>query len=147
MMNEKTPNLEKILKEWAQRLGVSVEQAWARVPNEPLFLQSARQRAKDGKTVEQVIAEDLQRLRASRYPGPECFEPHEVEMFAEGKLLQARLNHADECVACSTLLKASQPNKEQLEQFLEHVRAMCIRVTEKKHSDPSMPSLADIIFK
>jgi hypothetical protein len=118
--------LAEILKERAQRLNVPLEKLDdLEDSQEPRFLQAVRSRAQRlGTTPEDVRSQDIDRLRVSRYPGPDCLEPEEIEQFAlTGILAGESLPHVEDCAACRGLLKKLSPSTEGLESFLAETRS------------------------
>lgn len=91
----------------------------------PRPLQAAERRAaRAGKSIDEMLAEDRARLRQSRYPGPECLQPYEVERYFLGALKPERMAHRDTCAACSALLRAAMPSESDAERIVEEVREM-----------------------
>jgi hypothetical protein len=75
----------------------------------PLYLTAAQRCAtRTGVNVEQVLRNDLEWMRHSKYPSPTCFEPHEIELALINELSPARQQHADDCRLCEALLAASR---------------------------------------
>src|SRR6266566_4343835 len=110
---------ESILRKRAERLKVDPERLTElEDSDEPRFLRAARARAAHQRTTyEDVLRQDLERLRASRYPGLECLEPDEVERFAAGVgLSEDRLQHVGGCDACKDLLQALSPSPDRIEE-------------------------------
>jgi tetratricopeptide (TPR) repeat protein len=104
--------LGRILRRRQERLGVSREEAGQPPGEPPLFLQAARDRAaRFGCDLDDLLRHDLQQMRDSPYPGPDCLQPDEVMAYVEARELPpARLAHAETCPECRTLIAtASQP--------------------------------------
>jgi hypothetical protein len=117
--------LAEVLRDRAERLKVSVEQLGDLEDSaEPRFLKAARDRAERlGSTPEEVLRQDVERLMASRYPGPDCLEPEEVERFAAGGVLgEDDVLHVAGCGACQSLLQVLSPSEGRLEEFLTSMR-------------------------
>lgn len=94
--------LDKVLEQRRKRLGESAELAGE---GPPLFLQAARQEAdRLGLTLEELLRRDAEYLRESRYPGPDCLRPEEVEAFDD--LPAERQAHVRSCPSCDALLAA-----------------------------------------
>jgi hypothetical protein len=74
----------------------------------PKYLQAAEHfAAQKGISVPELF-EQLHEA-ASRYPGPECLEPHEVAHQAEGNALPAdRQAHVDACGDCYALVLSTR---------------------------------------
>jgi hypothetical protein len=90
---------------------------------EPRSLLAARSRAALlNVSLDDLLVEDRNKLRASTYPGPDCFEPYEVEDSARNLLSKARLQHAETCVGCRSLLSGAIPTANRISDFLEDVR-------------------------
>ena len=62
--------------------------------------------AKKGVPVEQLL-EELRDARGT-YPGPDCLEPHEVEILASGTVLlegsEDRMGHLMNCESCRAVV-------------------------------------------
>jgi len=94
----------------------------------PLFLQEAERRAaREGRTVEDVLAGDRERLRSNRYPGPGCLDPEDVQGLLVGTVPEGRqeelLGHVEGCDHCAALLMLSEPPPSTLDAVLRAVRA------------------------
>lgn len=93
------------------------------VGSEPRSLAAARSRAERLKvSLDDMLLEDRERLRASTYPGSECFEPYEVEEYAVGALSPERARHIETCYGCRVLLGGVAPSDGQVAAFLDEVR-------------------------
>ncbi len=113
----------KILARRAERLGISLGEA-ADINNTPLFMVEIEGRAAtEGRTVESLLEEYSGRLRQSTYPTPACLLPDEVVEYADGTLPLERLEHANTCNACATLLAAALPSDEAARDLIETLRA------------------------
>jgi hypothetical protein len=77
-----------------------------------------RRAAREGKTLDQIFAEDRAALRASTYPGPECLQPYEVEDYLDGKLPPNRASHLTTCETCDGLIRALQPTEKDIEDLV-----------------------------
>jgi hypothetical protein len=108
-------------EERSRRVGVEIEGVRAGVKSRSV-LAAERHAARLGKTVEEFTFEIRKRLRESNYPGPDCLEPYEVELYVNGKLADDRVRHTNQCVHCEALLKSTEPAPESLAEVLEEVR-------------------------
>lgn len=84
----------------------------------------ASRAARASKSIGEIFAEDRARVRRSRYPGRECFEPYEIERYFLGDLEAERAAHMNTCAACSALLHAATPDPAKAERIVEEVREM-----------------------
>lgn len=109
--------LDKILAQRQERLGEDQQASWA-VQGPPLYLRAARERAaRLGYGLDDLLRHDLKRIRESRYPGPDCLEPEEVEVYAETESLPpGRLAHVAACPECTALLSAAVRPPQILEE-------------------------------
>ena len=124
MKQKKGIRLRKIMQVHPKRSKESKKRA-VEMDNKPRFLAAAEERARQlNVSVKEILDEDLRHMRESKYPGPDCLEPHEVEEFiATGELSDdVLLLHIDTCVPCKTLLLAAKPREEGLQAFLEDFR-------------------------
>jgi len=72
---------------------------------------------------DQVLEEYATAVETSRYPGPDCLGPHEVESHLNGDALsEASAVHVGECEMCSAVLEAARPTAAGLEEVLRTVR-------------------------
>lgn len=56
---------------------------------------------------------DRDSLRNSKYPGPDCWEPWEIEPHLRGKKFPPeRVSHLNSCIACHCLLRSMAPDPE-----------------------------------
>lgn len=107
----------------AKRLGVSVEEA-ANVEAKPFFMIEIENRAvAENRTVESLLEECSQRLRQSTYPTADCLLPDEVAEYAAGTLALERLEHAETCNACATLVAAAMPSEDAARDLVDALRA------------------------
>ncbi len=92
----------------------------------PFYLRAAEIRgAAKGMSTDQLLATYSERLRNSNYPTPECLTPDEVQACVSGGLLSAeRIQHAENCEGCRSLLNAVEPAPEVLVELMEDVRLM-----------------------
>ncbi len=63
----------------------------------------------------QLEADLQERMRNSKYPGPDCIQPGEIEEFREGRLLEDRVAHLDACHTCYAMCVAALPKDRQAE--------------------------------
>lgn len=75
-----------------------------------------------GKTVKELLEAERKALRESDYPGPECLEPYELELYVKGVLHQDRISHKNECVPCAALLKTAAPTDARLNSLIAEIR-------------------------
>jgi len=94
--------------------------------SEAFYLRAAEIRgAAKGMSTDQLLATYSERLRNSNYPTPECLTPDEVQACVSGGLLSAeRIQHAEICEGCRSLLNAVEPAPEVLVELMEDVRLM-----------------------
>jgi hypothetical protein len=112
----------KISARRAKRLRISAEQA-GNVEAKPLFMVEIETRAAtEHRTVDSLLEEYRNRLQQSTYPTPACLLVDEVAAYAEGTLPLERLQHADTCHACATLLTGSVPTDEAASEFVDALR-------------------------
>jgi hypothetical protein len=112
----------KIRARRARRLRISPEQA-ANIDAKPLFMLEIEDRAvTENRTVDSLLKEYRNRLRQSTYPTPACLLPDEVVAYSEGVLPMERLQHADTCNACATLLAGAVPGDEAAGEFVDTLR-------------------------
>jgi hypothetical protein len=117
-------NLEKklrtVLERRAKRYNLSVEELLS-LHRKPLYLQSAERRAgARAISVEQLLSEELELMRSSEYPGPDCLMPHEVERYLTNDgLANDRLEHLRDCASCQSLLAAAAPSDEWIAEATE----------------------------
>lgn len=96
----------------------------------------ARRAARASKSIDEILAEDRARVRRSRYPGRECFEPYEVERYFLGGLEAERAAHTNTCAACSALLHAATPDQAKAERIVEEVREMAEVLSRAPAAEP-----------
>jgi hypothetical protein len=112
----------KIRARRAKRLRISAEQA-GDVEAKPLFMVEIEARAATEKrTVDSLLREYRDRLQQSTYPTPACLLVDEVAAYAEGGLPLERLQHANVCQACATLIAGAVPTDEAAAEFVEALR-------------------------
>lgn len=97
---------------------------------------AVRRATRAGKSIEETIAEDRARLRNSKYPGPDCLEPYEVERYFIGALSPERREHAEACVGCSTLLHAATPSESGAEVIIEEVQQLSKLLASERADQP-----------
>jgi len=89
----------------------------------PDLLNSFKERASRlGKSVKELLEDERKALRESEYPGPECLEPYELELYLKDALGKDRISHTDECVPCAALLKTAAPSTAGLNRLLAEIR-------------------------
>ncbi len=112
----------KIRARRARRLHISAEQA-GDVEPKPLFMVEIEARAAtERRTVDSLLEEYRNRLQQSTYPTPACLLVDEVAAYAEGELPLERLQHANTCQACATLLIGAVPTDEAAGEFVDALR-------------------------
>jgi hypothetical protein len=112
----------RILARRATRLGISAEQA-GYIEGKPLFMVEIEDRAAtEHRTVDSLLEEYRNRLQQSTYPTPACLLVDEVAAYAEGALTLERLQHANTCQACATLLAGSIPSDDAAAEFVDALR-------------------------
>lgn len=116
--------LENVLRQRAERLGVSLEAAAAFDNDAPLYRQAAEARAKQESTSADAVLDHYgQRILHSNYPSPDCLTPDDVLDYAEsGALGDSQTAHLDTCQMCTALLGGSRPTDVGLSRFAEEVR-------------------------
>lgn len=113
----------------AKRLGVTIEEAIATAPAKPQFLLAAEEEAaRTGKTADEVLRADMDRMMNPEYPGLLCMNTEEAaRIVKEGRVAQGRdsvlevletavrLAHVEDCPFCNGLVelisKVSQPRE------------------------------------
>jgi hypothetical protein len=137
---------DRVVQRRANRLGISVDQVKSGPVSRPRYLMAAENAAaRLGTTPENVLQEDLRRLENSTYPTPDCITPDDLEDLSEmisaeqmnieevlrpegrdrlGPIWSNRLSHLTSCDPCRTLLIASQPNQERVDQFARFVKEL-----------------------
>lgn len=80
-----------------------------------------RRASRSHKTVDEIVAADLEEARHPRFPSPDCLSPHEVELFYSGTLDEKRASHVDSCPMCSAVLEISRPAPRGVARFLAEV--------------------------
>jgi hypothetical protein len=136
-MRNRDQQFEEILKQRAERLGISTEETLAREDEKPRFIKAAEKKAAQlGVSVEEVLAQDLEMLRKVRYPGPDCLQAHEVEEYVRtGNLPDDIKLHVQECRLCEVLLAGSIPEKDRIEEFAAQIPSL-LREIEEQASNP-----------
>ena len=91
--------VKQIMEEAAAREGLTPEQYREKHRDrKPRFLQAYERLAeRTGKSVQQLMDEDLERVRNSRWPGPDCLDPSECERTA---MPEDRIDHMRGCPDC-----------------------------------------------
>jgi hypothetical protein len=119
------PIFNRIIKEHAERLGKPVEEIIKEAEKGPRFLAAAKEKSrKSGRSAQQILRDDIRAIEASNYPSSECATPEDLEEFAaSGELTKEVEAHLRVCENCSTLLSLARPQPEQLERFMDEVRA------------------------
>ena len=99
------------IRERAKLLGISEEEVRKEAESsEPRFMIAARRKAERlGKTVEEVLEDDLEAMRNSNYPGPDCLNPGEADRYLsqqyspeQNKLVE---DHLEKCEGCKSLIE------------------------------------------
>lgn len=148
-MKQKKSSKGRLMRNLAKSKGV--KRRVAKPETKPKFLIAAEEKAHQlDIPVEDILNDDLHRMRKSKYPGPDCLEPYEVEEFvAAGELSDDILSHIDTCDPCKALLLSAKPKKEALQAFLEDVRyyvsqmeAQIIREKQGEKMSDRMASVA-----
>ena len=89
---------------------------------EPLYMQAARERAREmGISPEQLLSKYSEALKTSTYPTPQCLTPEEVESCTNGALAEDRLKHVSDCKPCGELLTAVEPTNERFKELMEEL--------------------------
>ena len=100
---------QEVLKRRAARLSVPLEEA-AGLDNKPLLILEAEQRAKaEGVPVDKILDRYAEEYLRSGYPTAECFLPDEIVEYIQRGSLPDRMDHTDNCPACSMLLGTILP--------------------------------------
>jgi hypothetical protein len=95
----------EVLKELSRS---SIEEAHSRRPR---YLASAeRESRRLGVSVEEVLGQQLAKLRASNYPGPDCLDPESIDKLILNGPTSAQRQHLDSCPLCATLVTLAQEN-------------------------------------
>ncbi len=121
-----TPAREEDLQSLYEEVMGKTGSAGPRTEAKPFYLRAAEIRgAAKGMSTDQLLATYSERLRNSNYPTPECLTPDEVQACVSGGLLSAeRIQHAETCEGCRSLLNAVEPAPEVLVELMEDVRLM-----------------------
>jgi hypothetical protein len=72
-----------------------------------------------GTDVHGLLKEDRRLLRTSKYPGPDCLHPHEVEQFCAIELPESRLSHVESCPMCAALLDIAIPTDTKFDSLMK----------------------------
>ena len=121
----------EFLEDEARRAGLSVEALIATISQRHKGLFDAAQARAERlglSSVEELFAHDRRMIEASAYPGEQCLQPFEVELFADGHLAPARAAHAADCAPCATMLECVTPPLGRQEAFAEEVRELAATV-------------------
>jgi hypothetical protein len=87
------------------------------------WLTSFKERASRlDKTVSELLEQERRALRESQYPGPDCLEPYELELYVEGVLHSDRISHAHECASCAAVLNIAAPSEARLKRLIAEIR-------------------------
>jgi hypothetical protein len=135
---------DRLLRARASRLGVTLEQARQVAARRAQYSVAAeKEAAMRGVPTQKVLDEDIEAMRASTYPSPECLSPADVEDFIASQRLSAEArDHITNCEACLALLAEAEPMPEMLEDFMKLV---CTELNElvaagQEFVKPSKPS-------
>lgn len=122
----KDERFERIVRQRAKRLGVTVDEALNTAPREPRFIRAAEERGRRlGMSGDEILRLDLERIESSSYPGQNCLQPCDVEDYIDGRpLADISKAHLKECAGCRTLLKVAEPTEESVQRVLEEVRVL-----------------------
>ncbi len=77
-----------------------------------------------GLSRQELLAHDISLLQSSSYPGDECLQPYEIELYMKGQLEHDRIAHAESCSGCGALLAALTPSEQRIAALLEEIREM-----------------------
>jgi hypothetical protein len=131
--------LDAILKEY----GMEIDEAADAEGETPFDIMGARADQLE-LSVEELMEEDVDFLRSSSYPGEDCLEPYEVELFLAARLSKERRSHAEDCSGCKALLAAlTRPRREGFEELRQTIRETSGKVTEKETSI-EVPAAEDV---
>ena len=123
--------LDRLLREEANRLGVSEETLIHDAQGGPLFgAAEARARRAGLDSTAGLLGHDQTRITTSRYPTPSCFEPFEVDLMASGRLDSDRLKHLEECSACRGLVNYVTPPAQGEIEFAREVQKLATEPSE-----------------
>lgn len=114
-----------LLENQAKKDGVTVDAFTARGRElySGLFDAARARAARVGLTVEALYEHDRTLIEQSAYPGENCLQPFEVELFVADALAPERREHVAMCVACTALLQGVRPSPAQQEAWATEVRA------------------------
>lgn len=129
-MDEKNTS---ILRRLLEKRRKESQESFSAIRLEPRFLTAARSSADltYNSTHEEVLAADIESLRWSEYPGPECLMPYDLELLtAKGFdiLSEEQLAHVRSCVPCSLLLAGLEPDDEKLLDFVRRASASTSKI-------------------
>ena len=121
-----TPAREEDLQSLYEEVMGKTVSAGPRTEAKPFYLRAAEIRgAAKGMSTDQLLATYSERLRNSNYPTSECLTPDEVQACVSvGLLSSERIQHAENCEGCRSLLNAVEPAPEVLVELMEDVRLM-----------------------
>jgi len=89
---------------------------------EPLYMQAARERAREmGISSDQLLSQYSEALKSSTYPTPQCLTPEEVEPCTKGALSEDRLKHVSGCEPCRELLSGAEPTSDRFEDLMKEL--------------------------
>ena len=117
-----------------------------RMPDDkPLFMKAAEEFAqKSGRNADAMLADYRQMVLDSQYPGPDCFDPFEVEQIVNGESVsEARLAHLNHCLECAVLIEGATPNADGLETLLKRVRSKAASDEVNKTADDEVSPVVD----
>jgi hypothetical protein len=125
--NDLSPRLRRFMKPqgFDKRMSLQRQAPTAAAPTEPRSFGAARARAaQQNVSLDQLVAAERSRLRTSNYPGPDCFEPYEIEDHVARRLTTERAEHADRCEGCRVLLSGASGPQEHMAEFLAAMEAV-----------------------
>lgn len=141
-MERRPPDLDKILAQRAERLGIPIDKVRDSAPPEPQFLQGAMEK-NAAASIDDVLREDSQHFEQSTYPSPDCLEPHEVDLCLSGQLDSGRMQHLESCTACRALIAACQPSDDRVHRFMEEVRQLSISALQGRQKAAGLLSFLE----
>jgi hypothetical protein len=94
-----------------------------------------------GKTIDELLLQDRERLRKPQYPGPDCYEPYEVEQYISGTLNESRISHHQQCGYCAVLLDLAIPSEQHAEAIINELRGTVTRY--RLHSEVDEPFVGE----
>ena len=126
--------LDRTQEECARELGVSVDDARREADSHSALFDAARARASRlNVPVRDLLESDRRYMETSAYPGPNCYQPFELDEFMEGRLSRERLAHRETCDPCSVLLAVMKPSLEHLRQFEAAAREVPVVIAALGH--------------